>query len=326
MAAEVMDLLSKRTEDGIVFQTDSRLRPDGEKGLLVNTPGAYEEYYRQRAGLWEIQSLTRRRAVAGNAETGGAFQKMAAELTDFRAGGVRREETSNFKLQTPGKLQAPNIKTAKVQRKIASGAAVDSEERRADAERSRKSEGLPAAYTPRWKEEIHRMRMRIEKERTPAGKDDLAIKTGKGGLMDAEFVAQALCMENGWQEANTLRALERARNLKLEALNFREASKSNLSETVQSPKSKVQSQLSRRSVVSGLEDLIEGYRKLRRVEGILRRWSYEGETVLPDDPAPYYRVAVRCGFETTKEFRKAVAEWRAQIREGYEVMFGFRWS
>ncbi len=53
--------------------------------------------------------------------------------------------------------------------------------------------------------------MRIEKERTPAGKDDLAIKTGKGGLMDAEFIAQTLCLENGWQEANTLRALERGR-------------------------------------------------------------------------------------------------------------------
>ena len=56
------------------------------------------------------------------------------------------------------------------------------------------------------------MRLRIEKERTPQGQDDLAIKTGKGGLMDAEFIAQALCLENGWQEANTLRALERARD------------------------------------------------------------------------------------------------------------------
>ena len=36
------------------------------------------------------------------------------------------------------------------------------------------------------------MRLRIEKERTPRGQDELAIKTGKGGLMDAEFIAQAL--------------------------------------------------------------------------------------------------------------------------------------
>jgi len=64
---------------------------------------------------------------------------------------------------------------------------------------------------PDWKEKIHRMRMRIEKERTPAGKNDLAIKTGKGGLMDVEFIAQILCLEQGWQEANTLHALQRGR-------------------------------------------------------------------------------------------------------------------
>src|SRR5262249_19705016 len=36
LALEVMDLLSSRTEHGLVFHTDARLRPDGEKGLLVN--------------------------------------------------------------------------------------------------------------------------------------------------------------------------------------------------------------------------------------------------------------------------------------------------
>ena len=132
------------------------------------------------------------------------------------------------------------------------------------------------------------MRLRIEKERTPQGKDDLAIKTGKGGLMDAEFIAQTLCLDNGWQEANTLRALERG---------------------------------SAAGVLSDADKLIENYRELRRVEGILRRWSYEGETVLPDDPAPYYRVSVRCGFMAPEEFRKALARWRQAIREVYEKVF-----
>ena len=128
------------------------------------------------------------------------------------------------------------------------------------------------------------MRLRIEKERTPRGRDELAIKTGAGGLMDAEFVAQALCLENGWQEPNTLRVLELGREA---------------------------------GVLPEAEKLIKNYRELRRVEGILRRWSYEGETVLPDDPAPYYRVAVRCGFETPEAFREAMAKWRRAIREVY---------
>ena len=55
LALEVLDLVSARTEQGMPFRTDARLRPDGEKGLLVNTLSAYEEYYRQRGQLWEIQ-------------------------------------------------------------------------------------------------------------------------------------------------------------------------------------------------------------------------------------------------------------------------------
>ena len=130
------------------------------------------------------------------------------------------------------------------------------------------------------------MRLRIEKERTPASKQSLAIKTGAGGLMDAEFIAQTLCLANGWQEANTLKALERARDSN--ALPNNDA-----------------------------EPLIENYRKLRRIEGILRRWSFEGETLLPADPAPLYRVAIRCGFRTAEAFMKAVEDYRKAIRGIY---------
>ncbi len=237
LAVNVMELLSRRTEQGMVFHTDARLRPDGEKGLLVNTLAAYEEYYRRRAQLWEIQTLTRTRPVAGNLALGEKFQKLAATLTNF----------------------------------------------------SRPSRPL-AAFKPDWKPEIHQMRLRIESERTPHGQDDLAIKTGKGGLMDAEFIAQVLCLGNGWQEANTLRALEHGREA---------------------------------GVLPDATRLLENYRHLRRVEGILRRWSYEGETVLPDDPAPYYRVSVRCGFATPEAFGKALAKWRRAIRDVYQKVFRF---
>ena len=134
------------------------------------------------------------------------------------------------------------------------------------------------------------MRMRIEKERTPAGKQSLAIKTGAGGLMDAEFIAQTLCLANGWQEANTLKALERARAAKV-------------------------------LPNDDAESLIENYRKLRRIEGILRRWSLEGETLLPVDPAPLNRVAIRCGFRTAQAFMKAVEDYRKGIRNVYLKLF-----
>jgi glutamate-ammonia-ligase adenylyltransferase len=233
LAVEVMDLLSSPTELGVAFPTDARLRPDGEKGLLVNTLPAYEEYYRQRAQLWEIQAISRTRPIAGLMPLGEQFQQLVKRLTDFR--------------HPPERL---------------------------------------TAYNPNWKQQIAAMRERIEKERTPAGKQALAIKTGAGGLIDAEFIAQILCLAHGWQEPNTLRSLFLARD-----------------QRVLSP--------------SSAERLIGTYRKLRRVEAILRRWSYAGETVLPDDPAPLYRVAVRCGFTDARHFMKAVGEYRAAIRQVY---------
>jgi glutamate-ammonia-ligase adenylyltransferase len=268
LAVEVMELLSRRTEQGMVFHTDARLRPDGEKGLLVNTLAAYEDYYRQRAQLWEIQALTRTRPVAGNVALGEKFQKLAATLTDF-------SEVSKTKNRR-GELYEPQTSPDKLGR------------RGTPPSEKKKTAVLPACFMPDWKKQIHQMRLRIEKERTPHGRDDLAIKTGKGGLMDAEFIAQALCLESGWQEANTLRALERAREA---------------------------------GALPDAEKLLDNYRKLRRVEGILRRWSYEGETVLPDDPAPYYRVSVRCGFPSPEEFGKALAKWRQAIREVYAKVF-----
>jgi len=65
------------------------------------------------------------------------------------------------------------------------------------------------------------------------------------------------------------------------------------------------------------EEIMSNYGQLRRIEGDLRRWSFEGETLLPDEPAPFQRVAVRCGFATAAEFAKAVAEIREKIRAVY---------
>ena len=244
LAAAIIDLLSSQTELGLAFVLDTRLRPDGEKGLLVNTLDAHEEYYRHRAQLWEIQALTRTRPVAGDLQLGERFQQLAAELTNFQ------------KLSQNGTRGSPAL----------------------------------ACFTSAWRQESARMRKRIEKERTPAGQDALAFKTGSGGLIDAEFIAQAFCLELGWQEANTLRVLQRMRD---------------------------EGALPRTDCTK----LIDGYRQLRRIESILRRWSFEGEAVLPVDPAPYYRVSVRCGFRTPEAFREAVATYRKNIREVYRKVF-----
>jgi [glutamine synthetase] adenylyltransferase / [glutamine synthetase]-adenylyl-L-tyrosine phosphorylase len=254
LAAGFLDLLGSRTELGAVFHLDVRLRPDGEKGLLVNTLAACEEYYRRRAALWEIQALTRVRPIAGDLEAGGQFQQLAAALADF----------------SPENVAAGFVASA------------------ARAKKAGRS-GL-AAYTPGWKKEIDAMRERIARERTPAGKDRLAIKTGAGGLIDAEFLAQAFCLARGWQEANTLSALRRGGKAGL---------------------------LGR----GDARLLLQNYGSLRRIEGILRRWSCEGEVLLPDDEAALCRVAVRCGFAGARDFMQELEATRAAIRAVYVKYF-----
>ena len=263
LAAKVMELLSAPTALGLVYHVDARLRPDGAKGLLVNTLEAYEDYYRRRAQLWEIQALTRVRPLAGDFTLGKEFEALAGTLSDFRPETV----ASNFRMAGS---EAPRSSRAK------------------SAEAACQA-GL-AAYTPQWKQEIAKMRLRIEKERTPPGKDPLAIKTGTGGMVDGEFVAQALCLANGWQEPNTLRVLERAKETG--ALPLAEA-----------------------------DSLLTNYRELRRIEAILRRWSYEGEILLPDDPAPQYRVAVRCGWHSAADLLTVTTRCRQAIREVYARFF-----
>ncbi len=67
MAAAFERLLEEPTADGIAYQVDTRLRPEGKKGALALPLVAFERYLRQRAEIWERLAWTRCRAIAGSA-------------------------------------------------------------------------------------------------------------------------------------------------------------------------------------------------------------------------------------------------------------------
>jgi glutamate-ammonia-ligase adenylyltransferase len=67
LAQRVVHWLSTPTRGGRLYEVDTRLRPDGSKGLLVASLTAYAGYQRERAWLWEHQAIVRARAVAGDA-------------------------------------------------------------------------------------------------------------------------------------------------------------------------------------------------------------------------------------------------------------------
>ncbi len=78
LAQEVTNLLSESTEEGICFRVDTRLRPNGSMGPLVNDIEALENYYTAVARPWERIALLKARPSVGDLSgTGVEFVKLA---------------------------------------------------------------------------------------------------------------------------------------------------------------------------------------------------------------------------------------------------------
>ncbi len=72
--------LSSQTPAGTLFETDLRLRPNGDSGLLAVTIEAFRDYQLKHAWTWEHQALTRARYCAGDAAVGQRFEEIRCEI------------------------------------------------------------------------------------------------------------------------------------------------------------------------------------------------------------------------------------------------------
>ena len=80
VAQRVVHWLTTPARAGRLYEADTRLRPDGSKGLLVTSLDAYAEYQRGRAWLWEHQALVRARAICGDPALAGRFALVRAQV------------------------------------------------------------------------------------------------------------------------------------------------------------------------------------------------------------------------------------------------------
>jgi glutamate-ammonia-ligase adenylyltransferase len=80
LAQRILTWLSSHTPAGILFETDTRLRPNGEAGLLVSSLEAYRKYQKEAAWVWEHQALTRARYSAGDQAIGEEFEKVRIDV------------------------------------------------------------------------------------------------------------------------------------------------------------------------------------------------------------------------------------------------------
>ncbi len=93
LAQRMITWITARTGAGILFDTDLRLRPDGDAGLLVTSLEAFRKYQSESAWVWEHQALTRARFSAGDRSIGEDFERIRIEVLRKQrdAGELRRD-------------------------------------------------------------------------------------------------------------------------------------------------------------------------------------------------------------------------------------------
>ena len=72
--------LSGNTGAGSLYQTDLRLRPNGDSGFQAHSLEAFAKYQHENAWIWEHQALSRARFVAGSPEVGRKFEAIRRQI------------------------------------------------------------------------------------------------------------------------------------------------------------------------------------------------------------------------------------------------------
>jgi [glutamine synthetase] adenylyltransferase / [glutamine synthetase]-adenylyl-L-tyrosine phosphorylase len=133
---------------------------------------------------------------------------------------------------------------------------------------------------------IDDMLERIRRERG-SGSDFLDLKTGNGGIIEAEFLVQALQMRRNIWEQNRERAVDRLHE---------------------------QGHLTSADVAK----LKNSYALLRRCELVLRRYDNRGVSTLPSDPEEQRKFALRLGYHEFDAFRRVYVDAREAIHALYK--------
>jgi glutamate-ammonia-ligase adenylyltransferase len=223
-AQNLVSVMAQPTAEGNIWALDTRLRPEGENGPLVCSLQTYQSYYANRAQLWEMQALTRARAISG---------PLKNEFMELAKAAWRR-----------------------------------------------------ASQDPELLVKIDSMLERIRRERG-SGSDFLDLKTGCGGIIEAEFLVQALQMrENIWEP--------------------------NWDGTVGG--------LCERGLLNDAEakQLRQSYQLLRQCESGLRRYENKAVSTLPTDSGEQQKLAVRLGYDSFENFRRDYVDARDTVHALYE--------
>jgi len=126
LAQKLIHFLSTRTNSGLLYEVDMRLRPSGSSGLLVSHIDAYRDYQMESAWTWEHQALIRARFVAGDKKLSPAFEQIRLRtLRKNRELPQLKKDVVEMRQKMRGQLE--KVIMGKVDLKQATGGLVDIE-------------------------------------------------------------------------------------------------------------------------------------------------------------------------------------------------------
>jgi glutamate-ammonia-ligase adenylyltransferase len=111
VAERMIHVISAYTGDGVIFTIDTRLRPNGRDGALVQTESTYQDYLANHAEAWEGIAYMKSRAVAGDLERGAQFLKNLQNV-DWRRygqGGRSRSELAQMRARLEREQGSNNL-------------------------------------------------------------------------------------------------------------------------------------------------------------------------------------------------------------------------
>jgi [glutamine synthetase] adenylyltransferase / [glutamine synthetase]-adenylyl-L-tyrosine phosphorylase len=101
VAEHLIEILTAYTADGTILSIDTRLRPNGREGPLVQTESSYTEYFAKKGEAWEGIAYMKARAIAGNSERALNFlsELQQVDWRRYGQGGRSKQDLRQMRLR-----------------------------------------------------------------------------------------------------------------------------------------------------------------------------------------------------------------------------------
>ena len=101
VAERIVDLITAYTGTGLMFTVDTRLRPNGSAGALLQPEASYMEYFDKNAEAWEGIAYMKARAVAGDTDRATVFlhELQKVDWRRYGQGGRSKRDLRQMRLR-----------------------------------------------------------------------------------------------------------------------------------------------------------------------------------------------------------------------------------